>query len=325
MMREYSITGATGFLGRHLLESLARRPDVSLRALVHRTPDNKLPRSENLNWVRGDLGDPGIAADLLTRGSTLIHLAYPGSWSPQAHLANITQLARAAAEHGVRRVVHCSTAAVVGATPHERVNETTPPVPRTEYERSKLALESAWRVHATGRFDLVIARPTAVFGPGGRNLLKLADALAGGSAVINYLRSSAFGSRRMNLVCISNVIAALEFLAEREQMFDGAAFLVSDDDDPLNNFRDVERILSREFGAADCPLPPLPVSSGLLGLLLRLAGRSNANPRRVYESTRLRETGWRRACSLEQGLREFAAWYLSAHLSGQLPARRHLT
>lgn len=325
MMREYSITGATGFLGRHLVESLTRRPDVSLRALVHRTPDNKLPRSENVSWVRGDLGDPGIAADLLTRGGTLIHLAYPGSWSPQAHLASITQLARAAAEHGVQRVVHCSTAVVAGATPDEQVRETTPPVPHTEYERSKLALESAWRVHATGRFDLVIARPSAVFGPGGRNLLKLADALSGGNPAVNYLRSSLFGSRRMNLVCISNVIAALEFLAEREEMFDGAAFLISDDDDPLNNFRDVERILNREFGAADYPLPPLPVPPVLLGLLLRLAGRSNANPQRVYDSARLQETGWRKTCGLEQGLREFAAWYLSAHFSDRLSAHRHPT
>jgi nucleoside-diphosphate-sugar epimerase len=325
MMRKYSITGATGFLGRHLVESLARRPDVSLRALVHRTPDNKLPHKENLRWVRGDLGDPNIAADLLTRGSTLIHLAYPDSWSPQTHLANITQLARAAAEKGVRRVVHCSTAAVAGAASDEQVNETTPPVPHTEYERSKLALESAWREHAAGRFDLVIARPTAVFGPGGKNLLKLADALAGGYPVVNYLRSSLFGSRRMNLVYISNVIAAIEFLATREKAFDGAAFLISEDDDPLNNFRDVERILKREFGVTDYPLSPLPVPSVLLSLLLRQAGRSNANPRRVYDSTRLREEGWSKTCGLEQGLQEFAAWYLSAHLSDQLPTRRRPT
>ena len=321
MMREYSITGATGFLGRHLVESLTRRANVSLRALVHRTPDDKLPRSENVSWVRGNLEDPDIAADLLTKGSTLIHLAYPDSWSPQAHLANITQLARAAAEQGVRRVVHCSTASVVGATPAEQVNETTPPVPHSEYERSKLALESAWRANAAGKFDLVIVRPTAVFGPGGKNLLKLADSLTGGNPSINYLRSSLFGGRRMNLVYISNVIAAIEFLAEREEVFDGAAFLISDDDDPLNNFRDVERILNQEFGTADYPLPPLPVPPSLLGLLLRLSGRSNANPRRAYDSTRLREKGWRKACDLEQGLREFATWYLSIHL----PSRRHPT
>lgn len=314
-MREYSITGATGFLGRHLVESLARRPDVRLRALAHSTADNKLPRSENVHWVRGDLGDPGIVADLLTGGSTLIHLAYPGSWSPQEHLAGNLQLARTAAECGVRRVVHCSTAAVAGATPEKQVRETTLPVPRTEYEHSKLALESAWRTHSAGSFDLVIARPTAVFGPNGKNLLKLADALADGNATINYLRSSLFGDRKMNLVCVRNVVASLEFLATREEAFDGATFLISDDDDPLNNYRDVERILKQAFGIAGHPLAPLPVPAAVLSALLRLAGRSNINPARIYDGSRLQEAGWRKICDLEQGLRDFSAWYLSSRQS----------
>ena len=312
IMGEISITGATGFLGRHLIPSLARRQDLNLRALVCRSPENVLPRSENLRWVRGDLENPDIAASLLSRDGTLIHLAYPDSWSPQAHLAAITHLARAAAEHGIRRVVHCSTAAVVGAAPDKQVRETTSPVPRTEYERTKLALESAWRTHAAGRFDLVIARPTAVFGPGGKNLLKLADALTGGAPVINYLRSSLSGRRKMNLVCIRNVISAIEFLAEHGEAFNGSEFIISDDDDPLNNYQDVERVLKQEFDIADYPLAPVPVPPAALGILLRLAGRSNSNPGRTYDSARLRKAGWSKSCGLEQALREFATWYLSS-------------
>ncbi len=308
---EISITGATGFLGRHLITSLAQHQDLNLRALFCHSPENVLPRSENLCWVRGDLENPEVAASLLSKDGTLIHLAYPDSWSPQAHLSAITNLARAAVEHGIRRVVHCSTAAIVGAVPDKQVRETTSPLPRTEYERTKLALESAWRTHAAGKFDLVIARPTAVFGPGGKNLLKLADALTGGSPIINYLRSSLYGRRKMNLVCIRNVISAFKFFAEHEPAFNGAEFIISDDDDPLNNYRDIEHILRREFGVPESSLSPLPVPSAVLGTLLRLTGRSNSNPGRIYDSTRLQEAGWRKTCNLEQGLREFAAWHLS--------------
>jgi nucleoside-diphosphate-sugar epimerase len=311
VIRDISITGASGFVGRHLLHSLSRRQGFHVRALAYRTPDEALTLGERVRWVRRNLADPGVSAELLVRGCTLIHLAYPGQWALQAHLANIAQLARAATAQGVRRVIHCSTAVVVGVTSETRVNEATSALPSTDYERTKLALETAWREHASGRFDLAIVRPTAVFGPGGRNLLKLADSLYEGRTIINYLRSSLFGNRRMNLVCIQNVVSAIEFLAERDQACDGAAFLISDDDDPLNNFRDVERILLREFGSGNYPLPLLPVPSSALKALLRLAGRSNSNPERVYDCSRLREVGWRKACNLEQGLREFAAWYLS--------------
>lgn len=308
-MRNICVTGATGFIGRHLLENLSRQQGVNIRALAHRTPDELLPRLNNVIWVRADLGDPRAAGELCLQGGTLIHLAHPPHWPLQTYQECISRLAQAASEQGVRRVIHCSTAVVVGAACDQRIVETTPPQPRNDYEKNKLALESAWLKHALGKFDLAIARPTAVFGPGGKNLLALADALCGGSALINYLRSSVFGRRRMNLVCIQNVVSAIGFLAARDAACGGAAFLISDDDDPLNNFRDVERILKRELGIGNHTLPPVPVPSSVLKMLLRLSGRSNTNPERVYDGSGLRNAGWRSVCRLEQGLREFAAWY----------------
>lgn len=312
-MREISLTGATGFLGKHLLQSLARRQDVRIRALAHRASDQMLHVSENVCWIRGSLADPAVAAELMVANGTLIHLAHPAEWSEQTHLTVVEAMADAAAAQGLRRVIHCSTAAVVGAAVEIRIRETTPPRPCTAYERIKLAQESAWRDHAAGRFELAIARPTAVFGAGGRNLLKLADAIVSGNPIVNYLRSALFGTRRMHLIHVDCVVSALEHLAFHETSWKGETFIIADDDDPLNNFRDVERMLRTGLGSGSTAIPQVCLPSSMLRMALQLAGRSDADPYRCYDGGQLRETGWCQPCSLEAGLLSFAQWYRAQH------------
>jgi nucleoside-diphosphate-sugar epimerase len=307
-----AITGATGFIGKHLLLKLDKRPGITIRALTRRQPDQlfSLP-SKALCWIVGDLADSLIATDLLVPGGTLINLAFPEPWTRNAHVESTGRLATAAAKYGVRRVIHCSTAVVVGTTRQRRVTEETESSPQTEYEKTKLAIEQIWRTNAEGRFDLAIVRPSAVFGPGGKNLVTLADALKHGSRSINYLRSTLFSRRKMNLVRVQSVVAAIELLMDRSDPFNGGVFNISSDDDPLNNFRDVERILMRELGVDDYALLPPLAPRFFLSTLLRLTGRSNTNPDRVYDCTSLQRLGWQSYGDIEQGLRDFAAWYLS--------------
>lgn len=311
-MSVVSVTGATGFIGRHLLDRFCHRPGLMVRALAYQTPEHALPRAERLEWIRGDLADPASLKALLEPGCDLVDLAFPEGWSLEAHVGATIQLVRMAAEIGIRRVLHCSTAAVAGRAPEQRVTEETPPHPATEYETTKLEIENAWRERCGGRVELVILRPTAVFGPGGRNLLKLADALVWGSRLINYLRSSLFGRRRMSLVPVQNVVAAFEFLLDLSRPLASEVFIVSDDEDPMNNFRDVERHLMAGLGVRDYPVPPLPVPKLLLSTALQLAGRSNTDPDRIYDGQKLARAGLHhKPYSIESGLREFAAWIAS--------------
>jgi hypothetical protein len=93
-------------------------------------------------------------------------------------------------------------------------------------------------------------------------------------------------------------------------------FIVSEDDEPGNNFRSVERALMHGLGVRDYALPPLPVPRFALSALLRLAGSAKAMPIRTYDSSLLRRAGWHKCCGFEQGLREFTQWY-SAHVCGK--------
>ena len=83
-------------------------------------------------------------------------------------------LIEAAGAAGVKRVVHCSTVGVHGDIEHPPADEDAPLRPGDVYQETKLEGESVARRAATDAgVQLVIVRPTGIYGPGDRRLLKL--------------------------------------------------------------------------------------------------------------------------------------------------------
>jgi nucleoside-diphosphate-sugar epimerase len=175
------VTGATGFTGGHLARAL-RRQGRDVRAIV-RADDARSAAlaAEGIDVRQGDLRD----ADSLRRALAGIDIVYniganyrqvsAGRGDYYAvNAAAVATLVELAAATGVRRVVHCSTVGVHGDVEHPPANEDAPLQPGDEYQRSKLEGERLGR-EAAARHDveLVIARPSGIYGPGDRRLLKL--------------------------------------------------------------------------------------------------------------------------------------------------------
>lgn len=152
-------------------------------------------------------------------------------------------------------------------------------------------------------------RPTAVFGPGGKNLIKLANDLIHSNRVINYLKFCLFNHRRMNLVYIDNVVSAIAFLIGFDKKISQEIFIISDDEYHSNNYRDVERYLMKHFGCGDYLLPRFSLPFSFLSFLLKLARKSNLNPASVYDCQKLLDAGFKKPVLFEQGLASFAEWY----------------
>jgi nucleoside-diphosphate-sugar epimerase len=197
----------------------------------------------------------------------------------------------------------------VGRTLKDSVTEETPCRPTIGYGITKLKIERAIIEAAGGFFDAVILRPAAVFGPEGKNLEKLTDDLTAGRQLRNYVRSCLFGNRRMNLVAVANVVAAILFLIDREGGFSGEIFNISDSDSRLNNFFDVERILMRELDLADSYLPRIALPQSFLKLALKLRGRDGINPQSDFSCEKLLGHGFKRPVDFETALIDYAAWY----------------
>ena len=311
-----AITGASGYIGRHLIDRLARDGAHRIKVLSRTSPTALAGAfGAGIEVFSGDLERPESLVGFLEPGCTVVNLVYLWGAGEVVNLSVMGHLIDACDAARVGRLIHCSTAAVVGRVPDAWVNESTPCRPVTEYGISKLKLEQAFKEGAQGRFDLAILRPTSVFGPDGDPLKRLAGDLAGGKSLRNYLKSCLFGRRRMNLVHVENVVAAIEFLVRYDEKLCGETFIVSDDDADANNFSNVEVVLMAAFGQKGYRIQTLSLPLAWLASILWLMGRNNVNPHCNYDPGKLLALGFVRPVTFAEGLENYARWYRSAHLS----------
>ncbi|MEA2332330.1 MAG: hypothetical protein QOH58_2468 [Thermoleophilaceae bacterium] len=185
-MGDVLLTGATGFVGRELLERYLERDNRHVHALV-RAPDDeaaaaRLPRHERLSAVPADIERPGLGLEgrradaLAERVSTVIHCAASVSFDlglEASRRVNVDGTRRVAelAERcagggtGLDRLSYVSTAYVAGA--HGGVfDEDGLDVGqsfRNPYEQSKFEAERLLRKRADG-LPLQVLRPSIVVG-----------------------------------------------------------------------------------------------------------------------------------------------------------------
>jgi nucleoside-diphosphate-sugar epimerase len=174
------VTGATGFTGSHLARGLASGGH-DVRALVRDPARAAELQASGVELVTGDLRDPAVLATAVAGVDVVYHIAaiYRQAGVSRAtyqavNATAVRQLIEAAAAAGVRRVVHCSTVGVHGDVEHPPANEDAPLKPGDVYQVTKLDGErQAREAGAHLGIDVTIVRPTGIYGPGDRRLLKL--------------------------------------------------------------------------------------------------------------------------------------------------------
>ncbi len=169
------LTGATGFLGRHLVPLLAERGDP-LRALVREGTDDAFLRPFDVAVVRGDITDEEAVRRAAQGCERVFHLAgllgYRASQKASLERINV---------HGVRvvldalepgaRLVHVSSVAAVGPVDRatDRADESHPYPPRADrslYSLTKRRGEELVLEAARNGVDAVVANPGFLLGPG---------------------------------------------------------------------------------------------------------------------------------------------------------------
>jgi dihydroflavonol-4-reductase len=327
------VTGATGFLGQHLVRALRQR-GLPVRALVRpraRSDDARLQmlEAQGVQIIYGDLSDQDTLRMALRDVRGVFHLAgrlfAPGVAEGEykrIHIEGTRNLITRCAEAGSPPfIVHCSTTGVLGPTGREPADEETPLRPSNTYERTKaigeqLALALA-RQHG---LRLVVARPALVYGPGDLHLLGWFRSIRRG-----YYRVVGSGQNLLHPIYIDDLIDGLLRCAESPAASGRVYHLVGDHPLPI---RDLGAQIARAQGRRLARMRlPLALARGAAALLEALPGISPARlpltqsritfmtQSRAYCGARAsRELGFVPRVPLPEGLRRTVDWYHSEGL-----------
>lgn len=181
---KYLITGATGFIGPHLIKKLVRDGHFC-RCLVRNSSKTDFLKTAGVEIVVGDITRAASLTGIADGMDRILHLATLG------HMSNFTvtesmfeainvqgtwNIMQEALRSRVSRIVHCSTVAAMGISKDVPATEESLCNPHHAYGRSKLRAEQ--RVLGLVReqnLPAVIIRFSMVYGPGDpRDILKLA-------------------------------------------------------------------------------------------------------------------------------------------------------
>ena len=207
MIRSVAITGATGFIGRHVAADLAAR-GVAVTSIVRPASRHKPPPDSTVVYA------PLEAAAL--RG------AFAGQ-DAVVHLAGVvntegTRAAAEAARDAGARLVHVSSLAAAGPAPASApLRETDPPKPVTPYGFSKL--ESERIVAGTRGLHSIILRPGVVYGPTDRAVFPLFKAAQAGVLPLVGRAGAAYA-----FIHVDDVVRAIVSAVEKTDV-SGAVFV----------------------------------------------------------------------------------------------------
>lgn len=255
-MKRILLTGATGFIGRFLVEEALRR-GYDLVAAVRQTSQTGYLDARNIPVVTCDFSSASRLRDqlcFLPRCDYVIHNAgLTKSLSPEEYFEvnaeNTRRLAEALLQTGripEKFLLMSSLAAFGPGDPSGGpVLRTTTPGPVTAYGKSKLAAE---KILAEKGLPYVIIRPTAVYGPGERDIFEAIKLIRRGVAL-----QAGRKNQRLTFMYVKDLVR-LVFAALESPHVNRAYFAA---DGHLYGSRDLGRIVAGCLGgkAAHVALP----------------------------------------------------------------------
>lgn len=164
------VTGASGFIGGHLVEKLVEM-GYEVVAFVRKTSDVGLLKSLEVELRYGDLADADSLRDAVVGIDCVFHFAAYYTFHGKRELyqkliVDATHtIAQACIKRGVERFVYTSTTEVIGPVRGSAGDENTPPNPQYEYSRAKARAEATVREAGSMGLKYTILRPTGVYGP----------------------------------------------------------------------------------------------------------------------------------------------------------------
>jgi nucleoside-diphosphate-sugar epimerase len=327
------VTGATGFSGTHLVRSLSA-DGARVRVIARSGARAREVLPAGIEIIEGDLTDPATVARAMDGVATVYHIAamYRQAKHRDAdyalvHVEATRLLLDAACVRPVQRFVHCSTVGVHGHVTSPPADEEAPYSPGDIYQRTKLEGELLARSYHRDRgLPVTVARPTAIYGPGDRRLLKLFRMIARQRFVL--LGS---GDIYYHMVHVEDLVRGLRLLGTHPRA-PGEVFILGGD--RYSTLREIAALIAEAEGVPApwlrLPARPFQIAGTLCEkLCIPLGLEPPIYRRRVDFFTKSRAftiekarrlLDYRPRISLPDGIQSTLAWYLAnGYLDGIRP------
>jgi nucleoside-diphosphate-sugar epimerase len=316
------LTGATGFVGSHILDSLRAR-GIPTAILLRPTSNRKFiePHLKELDIRTGSIDDPSTLPAAIEGVTHVIHCAGATKARRDRDFFDINQhgtrnlvIAINNFSSSIERFVHISSLAAFGpAVPSAPAREKDSPHPVSVYGLTKLFAEKELHSHYQGEY--VILRPPGVYGPRDAEFLRLFR------AVKNHIRPQPSDRQSLSMVFVKDLAeAAVTCLTNKAAA--GKTYFVAHSE--ITTARKMANEIAKQVGGwtLPCPLPtPLlwPICLGQ-EILTRVTGRANVLSLQKFAELRApgwvcdpslveRDTGFRCSTNISVGIAETLNWY----------------
>ena len=316
------VTGATGFVGSFLAESLVENKHT-VRCLVRKQSNLRWIADLDLECYYGTLSDKKSLLKGLEDVDMIFHLAgltkarteeeyYAGNFEGTKNLVD----AAIKVNKELQRFIHVSSQAAIGPSPSIiPIDEDHTPNPLTYYGKSKLAGEQ-YVMEKKNKLPVTILRPPAVYGPRDTDVLEFFRTVKSG--IIPQLGGK---DKYLSLIHVKDLVRGIIRASELKKSIGKAYFLTSPRPYPWSEVAETTLKVMNKRGFK------LPVPVGLMkGVAFVSEGISSftnkpalVNNQKVIEMKQdfwtcspdraKKELNFEAQISLEDGIRETIAWY----------------
>ncbi len=321
------VTGASGFLGGHLVETLANK-GYKIIAMVRETSNIELIKDLVFEFRYADLSEPETIVEAVKGVDVIIHLAayytFHGSSKlyEKINVEGTRYLAEAALKNKIQHFIYCSTTEVIGPVKNPPGDENTEPNPTYEYGRSKLKAEKIIKEYGLKGVNYTIIRPSGIYGP--RNVNDVSywtiTSFAKNSIGTRFIIGS--GENLVQFVHVKDVVEGFTLALEKRDISSRQTYIISED--KAYTYKQVYEILADLTGRkppskhipktlAKILIAPIQGVNRILGkenFLYHISTVDSVCSDRAYSIEKAkRELGYTPRYDLRTGLKETIEWY----------------
>lgn len=310
------VTGATGFIGSHLVEELLKKGYL-VTCLVRKTSNLKWIEGLDITIKYGDCLHRESLLEAVRDADLILHVAGLTKAAGEEEFFSVNAKGTENLLHAtlksnpeVKRFLYLSSLAAVGPSfDEDPVDESTVPAPVSSYGKSKLEAESIVMKYSD-RVPVTIIRSPAVYGPRDRDFHVFYRMLKRG--VCPY-----WGGCYYSLIYVDDLVSGLVHAAESPKA-EGGVFFLSESD--IYTYEDIVKVISEAVGSRPVrlkiPRKIFPLIGGIgeklgkQGIINKDKVKELCHPRWICDSSKAsRELGFSPKVRMDKGIRWTANWY----------------